>query len=209
MMKCWLTSLILLGLFLLIPHLSVGSSAYKSYEEFRLEDGKLLSEFSQADYKKYYDQVSKRKFIGWQIYEVNREVRAYYVSETLFSYLNDGYTAIDYQYKYTRKEYSKLNLSATGSIGIKSTGDVKGFKNNLDGSLKLSSDYTHTKEESETYEIKLKVDPGTKVDLYIYGEGRITNGVAAFYWGFIRTMQGGYEVFLVTTQYQRLEKVRT
>lgn len=207
-MKILLFGLLTLSMCLVIPFVSHASSSYKSYESLTIEDGKLLSDFTDEDYKNYYDQVSKRKFIGWQIYEVNRDTKVYYITETLFSYHNDGFTAIDYTYKYTKKETKKIALSATGSIGFKSTGDKQGFKNNLDGSLKLSSDYTNTKEESETYEIKLKVDPGTRVDLYIYGEGKITNGVAAFYWGFIRTMRGGYEIFLVTTQYQRLEKVR-
>ncbi|MFA6693104.1 MAG: hypothetical protein WCR73_05050 [Acholeplasmataceae bacterium] len=207
-MKIILFCLLTLSLCMVIPFISHASSNYKSYESLTMEDGQLLSDFTDEDYKNYYDKVSKRKFIGWQIYEVNRDSKVYYITETLFSYHNDGYTAIDYTYKYTKKETKKIALSATGSIGFKSTGDKQGFKNNLDGSLKLSSDYTNTKEESETYEIKLKVDPGTRVDLYIYGEGKITNGVAAFYWGFIRTMRGGYEIFLVTTQYQRLEKVR-
>lgn len=207
-MKIILFCLLTLSLCMVIPFISHASSNYKSYESLTIEDGQLLSDFTDEDYKNYYDKVSKRKFIGWQIYEVNRDSKVYYITETLFSYHNDGYTAIDYTYKYTKKETKKIALSATGSIGFKSTGDKQGFKNNLDGSLKLSSDYTNTKEESETYEIKLKVDPGTRVDLYIYGEGKITNGVAAFYWGFIRTMRGGYEIFLVTTQYQRLEKVR-
>lgn len=207
-MKIGLFCFCLLSLALLIPFTTHASSAYKSYESLTVEDGKLLSDFTESDYQNYYEKVSKRKFIGWQIHEVNRDKRVYYITETLFSYHNDGFTPIDYTYKYTKKETSKLALSATGTIGFKSSGDRQGFKNNLDGSLKLSSDYTNTKEESETYEIKLKVDPGTRVDLYIYGEGKITNGVAAFYWGFIRTMRGGYEIFLVTTQYQRLEKVR-
>lgn len=207
-MKIFNFCLLALVLSLMIPFLTEASSAYKSYESLTIEDGKLLSDFSSEDYKAYYEKVNKRKFIGWQIHEVNRDTKVYYITETLFSYHNDGYTAIDYTYKYTKKETKKIALSATGSIGFKTTGDQQGFKNNLDGSLKLSSDYTNTKEESETYEIKLKVDPGTRVDLYIYGEGKITNGVAAFYWGFFRTMRGGYEIFLVTTQYQRLEKVK-
>jgi len=207
-MKMIYFGLLALILSVICPFLSEASSAYKSYESLTIEDGKLLSDFTDEDYKDYYEHVNKRKFIGWRIHEVNRDTKVYYITETLFSYHNDGYTAIDYTYQYKKKEAKKIALSASGTIGFKTTGDKQGFKNNLDGSLKLSSDYTNTKEESETYEIKLKVDPGTRVDLYIYGEGKITNGVAAFYWGFIRTMRGGYEIFLVTTQYQRLEKVR-
>lgn len=202
---------LLLGLLLTLCLLgfSVKSSAatnYRSFESITLTTGHLLSEFSIDDYKTYYKKVDKRKFIGWNIYKVNTSVKVTYVSETLFSYYNDGYTAIDYTYKLDRKVSSKLGLSATGSIGIKVVSDKKTFKNNLDGSLKLSADYTISEEDKESYEISLKVDPGTQVDLYIYGEGKITNGVAARYLFWIRADRGGYEVFLVTTQYQRLEK---
>ena len=43
-------------------------------------------------------------------------------------------------------------------------------------------------------------------NLYVYGEGLISNGVAANYLFWIRTKRGG-EIFYVTTQYYRLEKV--
>lgn len=184
------------------------SSVYQNYESITLTSGKLLENFNDDDYKTYYKKVDKRKFMGWKIYKANSNVKVTYISETLFSYYNDGYTAIDYTYKLDRKVSSKLGLSASGSIGIKLSNDKKAFKNNLDGSLKLSADYTVSSEDKESYEITLKVDPGTQVDLYIYGEGKITNGVACRYIFFIRADRGGYEIFLVTTQYQRLEKKR-
>ncbi|MBN2300701.1 MAG: hypothetical protein JXC31_05890 [Acholeplasmataceae bacterium] len=185
---------------------SDASSNYQNYESVTMTSGKLLENFSNDDYKSYYKKVDKRKFMGWRVYKVNSNIKMTYISETLFSYYNDGYTAIDYTYKLDRKVSSKLALSASGSIGIKFSKDKQIFKNNLDGSLKLSADYSVSSEDKESYEINLKVDPGTQVDLYVYGEGKITNGVASKYFFWIRGDRGGYEIFLVTTQYQRLEK---
>lgn len=187
-------------------HQSFGSTSYQSFESITVPSGSLLADFSTDDYATYYKNVDKRKFMGWNVYKVNSNVKVTYISETLFSYYNDGYTAIDYTYKLDRKMSSKLGLSATGTIGLKISQDKKAFKNNLDGSLKLTADYTITNEDKESYEISLKVDPGTQVDLYIYGEGKITNGVASRYFFWIRADRGGYEVFVVTTEYQRLEK---
>lgn len=184
------------------------SSNYQSYEYITMTSGKLLEDFSTDDYKSYYKKVDKRIFVGWKVYKVNSNVKMTYITETLFSYYNDGYTAIDYTYKLDRKVSSKLALSASGSIGIKLSQNKQAFKNNLDSSLKLSSDYSISSEDKESYEISLKVDPGTQVDLYVYGEGKITNGVACRYFLWIKADQGGYEIFLVTTQYQRLEKKR-
>ncbi len=191
-----------------LTHISLGATNYQSFESITMPSGKLLADFSEEDYQTYYKSVDQRRLMGWNIYKVNSNVKVTYISETLFSYYNDGYTAIDYTYKLDRKVSSKLGLSATGTIGIKISADKKAFKNNLDSSLKLSADYTISTEDKESYEISLKVDPGTQVDLYVYGEGKITNGVASRYFFWIRADRGGYEVFVVTTQYQRLEKKR-
>lgn len=182
------------------------ASTYHHFETIEVLDGKLLEDFSDSDYKTYYKEVNQRKFMGWRIYKAHTNEKVTFTSETLFSYYNDGYTPIDYSYKLSRTETSKFAVSATGSIGLTSGKDGQGFKNNLTGNLKLSVDYQEAKEDTETIDIKLKVDPGTQVDLYIYGEGKITNGVAARYVFFIRADRGGFEVFIVTTQYQRLEK---
>ncbi len=183
-------------------------SNYQAFEELEIDSGKLLSDFTSAEYRKYYKNVDKRKFFGWRVYPVHKDIGCSYVTETVFSYYNDGYTPFSYSYKVTEDSTSRLSLSATGSIGIKSTSTSAKFKNNLEGSLKLSAEYTSTTKKTETYELKIEVDPGTQVDLYIYGEGKITNGVAAYYAFWFRSSKGGYEVFVVTTQYTRLEKTR-
>lgn len=193
--------------FVCMPKIEADSN-YHAYEEITLSSGKLLDDFSDSDYKKYYKKVNKRKFMGWRTYVVNDDVDASYITETMFSYYNDGYTPISYAYTLEQSSQSKLALSASGSISVKSSSTNVKFKNNLEGSIKLSADYQITTNEKETYEIEFDVDPGTQVNLYIYGEGVVTNGVAARYFFWTRAQKGGFELFLVTTQYQRLEKTR-
>jgi len=205
-MKKLIVLLLMFGISLCTGIHVSADTGYHSFETLDLTHGKLLENYTKDEYKTYYSEVDRRKFSGWNIYSVHKNIKVSYVTETLFSYYNDGFSAIDYTFKLERKVSTKLSLSATGSIGLKVAKDGKGFKNNLDGSLKLSADYTKNTDDKETYEIKFKVDPGTQVDLYIYGEGKISNGVAARYLFWIRLDRGGYEVFLVTTQYQRLEK---
>ena len=186
--------------------ISISGESYQGYEKIEMTSGKLLADFSDKDYTTYYKKVHKLKLSGWSVYVVNKDVKASFISETLFSYYNDGYTPIEYEYQLERKRSSKIGLSATGSIGLKSSSSVPKFKNNLESAIKLSSEYTQSDEEKETYFLKFLVDPGTQVDLYLYGEGKVTNGVAARYSLFIRVDKGGFEVFVVTTEYQRLEK---
>lgn len=197
--------LLMMGL-LLVTGMSHADSGYTNYEHLEMSRGKLLRDYTDGEYREYYPHVDKRRFFGWRVHTVHKNVKVSYVTETLFSYYNDGFTAIDYKYKLDTQSSSKFSLSATGSIGIKTTRGEASFRNNLDGSLRLSSDYQVSRQEREIIDIALKIDPGTQVDLYIYGEGRITNGVAAYYIFWMRFDRGGYEVFVVTTQYQRLEK---
>lgn len=207
-MKKLLFGMMLFLMLMLVSHQSYADSNYQTFEEITMSSGDLLSEFSSSDYKEYYKKVNKRKFYGWRVHTVNKDIEVSYVTETLFSYYNDGYTPIEYEYTLDQKTTSKVSLSSSGSIGIKHSPTNPTFKQNLDGSLKLSADYTTTESKEESYTVSLEVDPGTQVDLYIYGEGLITNGVAARYFLWLRSHKGGFEAFVVTTQYQRLEKKR-
>lgn len=199
--------LIMLGL-LLSANTIHASSDYMSFESIELASGSFLSDFSSSDYKKYYKKVNKRRFMGWRTHEVNRSVKVTYITETLFSYYNNGYTPIDYEYQVDYEQTEKVSLSATGSVRVETKKTTPGFKNNLDSSLKLSSTYQSQSKEKEKINLALKIDPGTQVDLYIYGEGKISNGVAQRYIFWFRADRGGYEVFVVTTQYHRLEKIK-
>lgn len=184
------------------------ASHYSNYESIKMTRGKLLADFSKADFNTYNKNVTGRKFSGWKTHTVNNRVKVSYISETLFSYYNDGYTPIDYKYKLDEQATKKFNYSASGTVTVDVKKKADGFNGGLNSTLKTGLSYDKTTVKKETYEVSLKVDPGTRVDLYIYGEGRITNGVAAKYLFWIRRNLGGFEYFEVTTQYQRLEKVR-
>ena len=198
-------------LLLLLPFVvsfSVADSDYTRFESLTLSTGKLLSDYTDEDYDAYYKHVNRRRFMGWRVKKVNEDIRASYVTETLFSYYNDGYSAIGYAYSFTFESSQSLEVSATGSIALKQGKKNGAFANNLDAALKITATYDTESSSKETIEIDLDVDPGTQVNLYIYGEGTITNGVAARYVFWFRLARGGFEVFNVTTQYHRLEKVR-
>ena len=203
----------IITIFLLVLLISLSSKTvradhYLNFEDLNITKGKLIDDYSSSDLKKHYKEVDKRKFSGWRTKTINNRVKATFITETIFSYYNDGYTAIDYHYKSEESETTKYSFSTTGSIGLKMDKSAKGFKNGLDGSLKMSYSQDSNKTKKETYDVKMKIDPGTQVNLYYYGEGKLTNGVAAKYIFWIRLDRGGFEVFEVSTKYHRLEKVR-
>lgn len=200
--------LFLLVLLVVVSNKTVRADHYLNFEELNITKGKLIEKYTSSELKDYYKDVDKRKFAGWKVKTINSRVKTTFISETIFSYYNDGYTAIDYNYKSEESETFKYSFSTTGSIGVNSTKSGTGFKNGLDASLKLSYTQDKSTSKKETYEVKMKVDPGTQVNLYYYGEGRLTNGVAARYVFWIRMDRGGYEVFEIATKYYRLEKVK-
>lgn len=207
MKKIFIIGFIILG-FVLITNNVSASNNHTSYEKLELSRGKLLDDYTSNELKSYYKKVDKSKFTGWNIENINNRVEAKFISETIFTYYNDGYTPIDYTYKMDETEVKKYSFSANGSISISGNGTGKGFKAGLDSSLKLSysSDINTTKKE--TYEVKLKVDPGTQVNFYKEGTGRLTNGVGARYLFWIRTERGGFEVFEISSSSTKLEKIK-
>lgn len=207
-MKKWFLFLCLLVLVTTKNSLLRADSDYKAFQEIEIESGKFLSDFTTKEFNEYYKKVTKRRFWGWKVNTINKDVKVTYKTETLFSYFNDGTSDIEYSYKLSKKSVTSRSLSSTGSISVDASGPIQKFKGGLDASLKIVDTSKYEKTETEETSYKAKVDAGTMLNLYIAGEGKITNGVACNYMFWIRTQKGGFEMFVVTTQYQRLEKVR-
>ena len=198
--------LISIFLFLIMVSKTVkASEGYDTFQEIELSSGKLLQDFNQKDYEKYYKKVDKRRFWGWNVQTVNSNVKAKFVSETVFSYYNNGTTPITYEYELSKTEVNKFSISATGTIKYKIDGTVAKFKNNLDSEVKISVSNEKVTTTNEENTLQIVIDPKTVANLKVVGEARVTNGLAAYYVFWIRTQRGGFEYFVVTTQYPRLE----
>ena len=193
-------------LFLLVVTTKVeASESYNTFQEIEISSGKMLVDFTDDEYEEYYRTVDKRKFWGWRVKTVNKNIKAKFISETVFSYYNNGNTPITYEYELSKTIVNKFSISSTGTIKYKMEGNVAKFKNNLDSEVKINvsnETVTTTKEENT---LQIVIDPKTVANLKVVGEGRVTNGVAAYYVFWIRTQRGGFEYFVVTTQYPRLE----
>lgn len=203
-MKKFLIISIFLFLLVVTPKVDA-SENYNSFQEIEISKGKMLSDYTTSDYNKYYKEVDKRKFWGWRVNTVNKNVKAKFTSETVFSYYNNGKTPITYKYELSKTVVDKFSISATGTIKYKTEGNTTKFKHNLDTEVKINVTkevVTTTKEENN---LEIIIDPMTVANLRILGEATVTNGVAAYYILWIRIERGGFEYFVVTTQYPRLE----
>ena len=104
------------------------SENYDTFQEIEISSGKLLEDYTEEEYNTYYKSVDKRKFWGWRTNTVNKNVKAKFVSETVFSYYNNGLTPITYKYKLSESVVNKFSISATGTIKYDVSGTVKNFK---------------------------------------------------------------------------------
>lgn len=203
-MKKGFIFILLLGCILLATRVQAGSN-YRSFEEFRLSEGKQLADLTDEELRNYYANVNKRKFMGWRIYMINESLSANFVSDTVFSYFNNGLTAITYTYSFDEKRVEEVSMSATGSIGISETKTEKTFKNGLSNELKLNATIKSSVSQTKKEDLKIVIEPKTVANLRIIGKGKLYTGVAANYFFWIRVQRGGFEYFIVSTEYPRLE----
>ena len=178
---------------------------YNTFQEVDIYSGKMLDDYTTEEYNKYYKNVDKRKFWGWKVKTVNKNIKARFISETVFSYYNNGKNPITYKYELSKTTINKFSISATGSIKYKMEGNTAKFKHNLDSEVKINVTNEITTTTKEENNLEIIIDPMTVANLRILGEATITNGVAAYYIFWIRIEKGGFEYFVVTTQYPRLE----
>ena len=96
MKKITLILLIISFFYCVSTNLCHADADYRAYEKITVYNGKLIHNWTQDEYKEYLTHVTKTKFSGWNIYTVTKNAKVVYDTETLFSYYNDGYTAINY-----------------------------------------------------------------------------------------------------------------
>ncbi len=201
-MKKIVLSIIIVFAFMMVQS-SVFASEYLTYQSIRFDrfGGQLLRDYTKSDYEQYYDMLGGRRFWGWRTVTVMNNEPVTFQKETRYVITNQGTSPINKSYHFRLTESSKVQLSASGNIGISTSGNVRGFSLGLDANIdgRISNERSTT--EEERVEIRMKVDPNTALKVAVYGEGYITNGVGKYYRFFINARTGGWEVFVLTTEY--------
>jgi len=173
---------------------------------FETKVHKFLHDFSEYEMNKYLNQVDERKFWGWSTHEVTTHEKVYFQKETLLKIENQGTTSIDQSYTLKVSEQSKIQFDTRGTIATKIKGKIKGLDFNLDTKLDISYAQTSVSNLEEETKINIEVDPMTQLKVAIYGEGFVSNGVGRYFRFFREIREGGYEVFVLATEYYGIEK---
>ena len=132
------------------------SDDYNGFDEVVMESGKLLENFTDAEYNEYYSYVDKRKFWGWNVHIVNDKVPCTYIARTVYETTNDGTEEINYEVSVTTETEVRTIINASGSISYGLSGSVKKFKNDLDAEVDLEYKYQITEGKQRTEKIKCK-----------------------------------------------------
>jgi len=184
------------------------ASEYLTYQEieFKQNGAKLLENYSDGEYEKYYEKLTKKKFWGWRTYIRYENEEVSFLKDTLFVIINEGTSPITENFSIKKEESIKKQYSVTGTLGLDVNASDKGFKLGLEEKLKFSITKTVYTEIEEDFQIKVLVDPMTKLTIEVRGEGKVSNGVAKYYRFFKNVKKGGWEIFVVTTEYYSLNK---
>lgn len=189
---------------------NIVAEEYQNYQEivFASDDAKLLKDYTDSEIDTFKDQMKKRKFMGWKIDVINHSEEVEFVSETKLKIYNNGFSTIKHDISLTTKEETKFQLSASGGIKVKVSGNVKKFKGTVDADIKASVSYSSITSTTETYDFEIVVDPLTYVKIITRGQGIINNGIGKYYFFWINTTSGCWETFTVTTEYYEIIKDR-
>ena len=118
----------------------VNANEYLTYQEIEFEQNgaKLLESYSNGEYEKYYEKLTKKKFWGWRTYIRFENEEVSFLKDTLFVIINEGETPITETFSIKKEEYVKKQYSVTGTLGLDVKASDKGFKLGLEEKLKFS-----------------------------------------------------------------------
>lgn len=190
-------------------NVSAAAEEYTTYSEIMMSEGKLLMNYTDEEMKEMLLKIKGAVFSGVKVHEENTNVKATYISNTLYSVENKGSTDVTYDVVVEVETNNKVSFSSSGSLsGSISKGKTGGLKGDI--GAKCSVDYSNvtTTSRKEKQTMKLVVESNSRAIVYLTGELLITNGVAANYFLWIKLCEGGFEFVTLQNQYSRIEKVK-
>lgn len=190
-------------------YVRAAAEEYTTYSEIIMSEGKLMMNFTDEEMEEMLKNIEGSIFAGVKVYQENTNVKATYISNTLYSVENKGDTDVVYDIDVEVETNNKVSFSASGSLsGSLSKGKTGGVKGEI--GAKCSVDYSNVTSTSrkETQHMKLVVEGNSRAIVYLTGDLLITNGVAVRYLFWIKSSEGGFEFVTIQNQYSRIEKVK-
>ncbi len=201
--------IIVLLMFNVLVFMEVSAEDYETYQEITFEnsDNQLIEDWSDKRKKQYYSQLSTKKcMFGWIVGSATSNEKISFIKDTVILITNYAGANIVQEVDLESKTIDKYQISVTGDLGIKMSGEKKKFKGGLDSSIKIKYDESSTVQETKKFKSKIIVDSGVKLKILVRGEGKISQGYALKYFFFKIVNHGAYEQLVVTTLYYDIVK---
>ena len=146
--------MIILGLTIPLVDSNGASDDYKTFNEIILSTGKLLCYFTDEEMEEYKSKLDK-KFIGVDVYVVNKNVEATYISETLYNVYNSGGTNVEYQLDIEVTKSEKTTWEVTGDLSATAKGTIKMFQTTIESKVgvKYKNEKSTTTKEIDRTEL--------------------------------------------------------
>ena len=196
---------IILFMFYINCDTKADTTDYKTFSEVMMASGKLLADYTDAEYEEYYKNL-KPTFLGFEVYIENANVDASYISNTLWSVTNSSNTDVTYNVKIETESTNKTTFSSSGSFNLGGSESGGGAKADLSAKCGFDASTISTESVKQTETMSLVVEAGSSAIVYLTGNLTITNGVCASYIFFIEVAKGGFEIATLKNQYARVEK---
>lgn len=182
---------------------------YQSFSEIIMNEGKLLCNFTEEEYEKYYENIDKPKMFGYKVYIENNNVDASYISNTLQSIENDSDSNVTYQIDVIVETSNKTSFSASGDLNAKVSGKKgENIKADIGGECGIKYSKATSTSRTETQKLDVIVEAHSRCVIYLTGNLTVTNGVVKYYYFWLEVYSGGFEIVTLQNQYTRIEKVR-
>ncbi len=178
---------------------------YQSYPEIIMETGKLSRDFTSEEYDSLLEPTKHIWMFGIDIKFANKNVRASYMSDVLYSYTNDSATDITYTLEIQKETKKTTSFQSSANLGGTVGGNFKKVKAEV--TAKANIDYQSTEVQSEkiTEKYQVTIEAHSNIIVYLDGHLLITNGVFSLYNFFFRT-SGTFELAILQDQEIRVEK---
>ena len=183
-------------------------SDYLAYIELIMSTGKLIRNYTTEEMTELKKKTEQFAFFGITIAKDNVGTKATYISSIVVSFENSGTSAIELTKEIQVETNQKISFSTGGQI----SGGIGGNLKKIKGELAAKADVKYSEERSQSVKekktMKIKIEPNTKMILYLTGDLLVYNGCFSYYSFFIREFSAAYEFVILNTQYERLEQAK-
>ena len=183
-------------------------SDYQAYIEVVMSTGKLIRNYTTEEFEELKKKTEQQTFFGYRVAKDNVGIKATYISSIVVSYENSGPSTIELSKEISVETNQKITFSSGGSISGGLGGNIKKIKAELAAKVDIKYSEERSQSVKEKKTMKIRIEPNTKMILYLTGDLLVYNGCFSYYAFFIKQYSAAYEFVILNTQYERLEQAK-